>query len=133
MDFLQRQIGHWTTKTFPHRTERTIAAHTLSEATELYMLTGGTAAEALQIVLKATRKSPKPDISLDAQIAEEAADVTMLCLDMGEYKTFSLYGEVYNKLRANLRREWGERNEFGFTEHKPEERLAGKTEGEKDA
>ncbi len=111
---LQDYISNWAESTFTHD-PKGIAAHVLSEAVELYLASGGTPSEAVEIAADI----PARKLTTDGwpSIPEETADVMILAYTMAGYIGFSADKEVWDKMAKNVKRVWGTPNSHGYTEH----------------
>ncbi len=113
MDEVQQDISQWAEETFEHD-ELGICAHMLAEAAEAYFVAGGAWPTANSIIHHAYRDKIHDK---EANLPEEAADVCILAMCLAGYQGFSLNGMVEAKMYRNRKRDWGEPNELGFTEH----------------
>lgn len=90
LDGMQDEVNEWQRKTFPEATPKTIAAHLLREAKELYA---------------------------QPEDWEEVADIQILLFGMADSLGIDLYRIVKAKLEINKLRQWGQPDEQGVIEH----------------
>jgi NTP pyrophosphatase (non-canonical NTP hydrolase) len=106
---LAESIARWQAETFPHATGASAAEHLRRETHELwsefwYTPPGGV-------------KLTKPDAPSVDYVAEEAADVFFMLVQLSQTVGFDLRDAVSAKFAKNLGRKWKEPDEHGVVEH----------------
>ncbi len=120
LNSLHQSIAAWQKRTFPNATPEGAVEHLRREAEELhehFFEWSGDTDPYGNLIFNERRQPGQPLPSSVDVIAEEAADVFFMIVQLSTVVGFSLVEAVAKKYAKNIRRTWKEPDEYGVVEH----------------